>query len=164
MRKEALIVLAVTTLFTAACARRVPEPAVSVPGTPHISWIIMSGDRDDPDQEFVCQSDPRNDCVVPVSREDAQVFSDVHIYYHGGGAETKYTGSIQIGFFQGSPESHNIKTDLALQKTESITNQSVSGIVSSTPATYAVTFALVATSTDTKKSQPIREEVRVVVR
>jgi hypothetical protein len=43
-------------------------------------------------------------------------------------------------------------------------NHSVTGIVSSTPGTYVVTFALVATSTETGKSQPIREQVRVVVK
>jgi hypothetical protein len=164
MRNQSLIVLAIATICAGACAKRVPEPAGVARGTPHISWIIMSGDRDNPDQEFVCQSGPRNDCVVPVSRPDAQVFSDVHIYYHGAGMDTRYTGSIQIGFFRGSPESHNIQTSVAVQKTESITNQSVSGIVSSTPGTYAVTFALVATATDTGKSQPIREQVPVVVK
>ena len=98
MRCESLIVLVTVSMF-AGCATHVPEPAVSIPGTPHVSWIIMSGDRDNPDREFVCQSEPRTECVVPVSRPDARVFSDVHIYYHGAGAETKYTGSIQVGFF-----------------------------------------------------------------
>jgi hypothetical protein len=81
----------------------------------------MSGDRDNPDQEFVCQSDPRNDCVVPVSRPDAPIFSDVHIYCHGAGMDTRYTGSIQIGLFRGSPESHNIQTSVAVQKTDAVT-------------------------------------------
>ena len=163
MRCESLIVLVTVSMF-AGCATHVPESAVSIPGTPHVSWIIMSGDRDNPDREFVCQSEPRTECVVPVSRPDARVFSDVHIYYHGAGAETKYTGSIQVGFFNGSPSAHTLKTDLAVKKTERIANQSVSDIVTSTPGTYSVDFALVATVTDTKKTQPIREKIRVVVR
>jgi len=93
MRQLPLIVATAAVVLTSACAKRVPEPVGVAPGTPHISWIIMSGDRDNPDQEFVCQSDPRNDCVVPVSRPDAQVFADVHFYYHGAGAETKYTSA-----------------------------------------------------------------------
>ena len=164
MRKQSLIVLVITAVFAAACAKRVPEPAVIAPGTPHITWIIMSGDRDNPDREFVCQSNPRNDCVVPVSRPDAQVFSDVHFYYHGAGAETKYTGSINIGFFQGSSASHEIQANTTVKKTESIMNQSVTSIVTATPGTYAVSFALNASVTDTGKSQPIREQVSVVVK
>ena len=164
MRKHSIIVATIAAVFTSTCAKRVPEPAGVAPGTPYISWIIMSGDRDNPDQEFVCQSDPRNDCLVPVSRPDAQVFSDVHFYYHGAGAETKYTGSINIGFFQGSRESHEIQANTIVKKTERIMNSSVTGIVSSTPGTYAVTFALVATSTDTGKSQPIRQQASVVVK
>lgn len=163
MRTESLIVLVAVCMFP-GCARHVPEPAVSMPGAPHVSWIIMSGDSDNPDREFVCQSEPRTDCVVPVSRPDAQVFSDVHVYYHGAGAETKYTGSIQIGFFRGSPTSQSVKTDTAVKKTERIANQSVSGIVTSTPGTYLLDFALVGAVTDTTKTHPIQEKIRVVVR
>ena len=116
----------------------------------------MSGDGDNPDREFVCQSDPRNDCVVPVSSRDEQVFSEVHIYYHGAGGETKYTGSIDIGFFQGSTASRRLQANTTVEKAESIRNHSVTGIVTATPGSYAITFTLVATATDTGKSQPIR--------
>jgi hypothetical protein len=153
MRKHSMIVATIAAVFTSTCAKRVPEPAGVRPGTPHISWIIMSGDGDNPDQEFVCQSDPRNDCVVTGSRPDAPVFSDAHVYYHGAGVETKYMGSINIGFFQGSSEAHEFKTNIAVRKNESITNQSVAGIVTSTPGAYALSFALVATLTDPGVSQ-----------
>ena len=163
MRKESLIVIVAASMLS-ACARHVPEPAMAMPGTPHVSWIIMSGDRDNPDREFVCQSEPRTECVVPVSRTDAQVFSDVHIYYHGAGAETRYVGSIQIGFFNGSPAANTVKTDIAVKKMERIANQSVSSIVTSRPGTYSIDFTHVATITETKKTQPIQEKVRIVVR
>jgi hypothetical protein len=164
MQTISMIAATVAAVLSSTCARRVPEPAGVKPGIPYISWIIMSGDRENPDREFVCQSDPRNDCVVAVGRPDAQVFSDVHFYYHGAGAETKYAGSIDVGFFQGSPESHKLQANTTVKKTESIMNQSVTGIVTPTPGNYALTFALVATVTDTGKSQPIREQVPVVVR
>ena len=164
MRQISIVVATVAVVLTSTCAKRIPEPTGVAPGTPRVSWVIMSGDRDNPDQDFVCQSDPRNDCIVPVSRPGAQVFSDVHAYYHGAGAETKYAGSMQIGFFRGSAESHKTQTNITVQKTESIANQSVSGIVTETPGRYAVTFALVATSTGTGKGQPIREQVSVEVK
>ena len=155
----------VAAVGSSACARRIPEPAGLAPGTPHVSWIIMRGDRDNPDRDFVCQSDRRNDCVLPASRPNAPVFSDVHIYYHGTGVETKYTGSIQIGFFQGSAdETHTVQVDRTVPKTESIVNQSITDDVTVTPGNYAITFALVATLTDTGKTQPIREQVPVVVK
>jgi hypothetical protein len=165
MPQRLVLVSIAAAVLTSTCAKRVPEPVGVAPGTPHVSWVIMSGDRDNPDQDFVCQSDPRNDCVVPVSRPDAQVFSDVHVYYHGAGAETKYAGSMQIGFFRGAAESsRNIQTNITVQRTESITNQSVTGIVTDTPGNYALAFSLVATSTDTGRSQPIRQQVPVVVK
>jgi hypothetical protein len=159
-----MIVATIAAVLTSTCARRAPRQAGIAPGTPYVSWIIMSGDRDNPDREFVCQSDPRNDCVVPVSRPDAQVFSHVYFYYRGAGAETKYTGSINIGFFQGSRASHDVQANITVRKDESIANQSVTGIVTSTAGRYAIASALVATSTDTGTSQPIRLEVPVVVK
>lgn len=164
MHRRSMIVAVMASVFTSTCASRVPEPANVTPGTPHVSWVIMSGDRDNPDQDFVCQSEPRSDCVVRASRPDDQVFSDVHVYYHGAGAETKYIGSMQIGFFRGSAQAPDIQTNITVQKTESIANQSVTGIVTDIPGDYAVAFSLVATSTDTGKSQPIRDQIRIVVK
>lgn len=163
MRSECLVVLVAVSIFP-ACARHVPEPAVTMPGTPYVSWIIMSGDRDNPDREFVCQSEPRTDCVVPVSRPESQVFSDVHIYYHGAGAETRYTGTVKIGFFKRAPAIHTVTSDIVVRKTGSIINHSVSDIVTSTPGTYSVAFDLVAAVADTKKTYPIQEKIRVVVK
>jgi hypothetical protein len=163
MRNRTLIVfLAATTL--SACAKRVPEPAVTTPGTPHVSWVIMHGDSDNPDREFACQSEPRTECVVPASRPGDKVLSNVHIYYHGAGPETKYEGSVQIGFFDGSAAAHTLRTSMVVKKTERIGNQSVSDIVTSKPGTYSVDFDLAATVTDSKKTQPLREKIVVVVK
>jgi hypothetical protein len=101
---------------------------------------------------------------VPASRPGAQVFSDVHIYYHGTGAETKYTGSIDIGFFQGTPAAHTTQANVTVAKGESIMNQSVTGIVTATPGPHPITFALVGTVTGTGANQPFREQVQVVVK
>ena len=159
-----VIIVSILAALASACAQRIPKATGLAPGTPSVSWIIMSGDRDNPDQDFVCQSVPRNDCVVPVSRADAQVFSDVHVYYHGSGADTRYAGSMQIEFFRGAANARTVQTDITVPKTQSIANQSVTGIVTETPGNYTVSFQLVATSTDPAKSQPIREQVPIVVR
>ena len=163
MPKRSLVAL-ISVAGLVGCGTRVPEPAVNMPGTPHVSWIIMSGDSDNADREFVCQSEPRTECVIPVSSLDDPVFSDVHVYYHGAGEETRYTGTIQVGFFKGSAAVPTLKADIAVKKSESIMNQSVNGIVTSTPGMYSLDFNVAATVTDTKKSQPIREQVRVVVK
>jgi len=157
-------VVILTAALSSSCARHVPDAPGLAPGTPYVSWVFMSGDSENPDQEFVCQSHPRNECVVPVSRPDAQVFSDVHFYYHGGGAETKYEGSIDIGFFQGSLESHTTQGSITVKQNESIANQSIAGIVTSTRGTYAVTLSLTATVTDSGRTLPIRETVQVTVK
>jgi hypothetical protein len=101
---------------------------------------------------------------VPVSRADAQVFSNVYVYYHGAGADTKYTGSIQIGFFQGAAVSKTLQPDITLLKSDSIKNQSVTGIVTSTPGTYSIDFKITATAVGTGNSQPIQMQIPIVVR
>jgi len=163
MRLIPLLVCAFAAACSAACARHVPEPPTSAPGKPYISWVIMSGDSDNPDEDFVCQSDPLSDCVVPASRADARVFSDVHIYYHGAGAETRYVGTMHIGFFQGSPSAAKTQVDIAVKKNGSITNQSVAGIVTSTPGSYTIDFDQLAT-VDANKGQPIQDQIKVTVK
>jgi hypothetical protein len=162
MRTHAIIIV-IAAGFMTTCAKRIPEPAGLTAATPRISWVIMSGDRDNPDQDFVCQSDPRSACVIPASRPDSQTFSHVHVYYHGAGSETKYTGSIDIGFFQGAPPSHTIQANMVVAKADDVVTQSVTGIVASTPGRYAVTFALGASVTDTKVTRPIREQIPIAV-
>jgi hypothetical protein len=124
----------------------------------------MYGDRDNADEEFACQSEPRTECVLPASRPDGQVFADMHFYYHGVGAETRYEGTKNIGCLQGSPDSHTSRTNITVKKNESITNESVSGIVTSTPGRCTVSLNLTATVLDTGKTQPIRETIQVTVR
>jgi hypothetical protein len=155
--------LVILLLATSGCAKAVPRPADVAPGTPYITWIIMHGDSDNPDREFACQSTPRNDCVLPASTQQDQVFSHVYLYYHGVGAETTYAGSAQIGFFRGASASGAGRTNITVKKNESITNQSTTGIVTNTPGTYALSIAFDAT-VDKGTSQPVREEVSVVVR
>jgi hypothetical protein len=155
--------LVVFLLATSGCARPVPRPTDVAPGTPYITWIIMHGDSDNPDREFACQSTPRNDCELPASTQQEQVVSHVYLYYHGAGAETTYAGSAQIGFFRGASAVSSGRTNITVRKNETITNQSTTGIVTNTPGTYALTIAFDAT-VDKGKSQPVREEVSVVVR
>jgi len=164
MSARLLAVLALGTVAGSSCAQHVPETTHVAPGTPHVTWVLMFGDRDNPDQEFVCQSGSGAACVLPASRPDAQVFSHLHLYYHGAGSQTRYEGTKNIGHLQGSPESHTSPTNITVQKNESITNQSVTGIVTSAPGTYAVTLNLTATMADVRKAYPIRETIQITVK
>jgi len=157
-------IIALILVWTCGCGKQVPRAANVAPGTPYVSWIIMYGDRDNPDREFACQSDPRTDCVVPPSRPDAEVFTNVHIYYHGAGGETRYEGPVDVGFLQGSGAARESQSNITVKKNESIANQSVTGIVTRTTGTYHLKFSLTATVTDTKRTQPIRDQIPIVVK
>ena len=145
----------------ASCGKRVPQPASVQPGTPYVTWIIMSGDRENPDRDFVCQSDFREQCVVPASRPDAPVLSDVHVYYHGVGRETRYSGTVNVGFFRNSRE---VTTNMTVQRDEAITNQSVTNIVTDKPGEYELVLSHVATVADSGLTQPVSQRIQVVVR
>ena len=147
------------------CVKRVPEPVGVPAGTPHVAWIIMHGDRDNPDAEFACQSTELAECIIPVSRPGAAVFSHVHVYYHGAGSETRYVGSYDVGYFerQGGSRS-DVATNITVRGEEKISNQSVMGIVTSTPGTYVVRFALEASTVGSGRTQTVRAEVPVIVR
>jgi len=159
-----IIVLAVAAAVTSSCGARVPKPPDVARGAPYVSWVFMIGDGENPDRDFVCQSDPRNDCTIVASRPDAQTFSDLHFYYHAAGGETKYEGTVTIGFLEGSATARTAQTSVVVKRDEPIANQSVTGIVTSRPGTYEVTFALTATIGDTGTRQPLRQSVQVVVK
>jgi hypothetical protein len=146
-------------LVTSGCEKRVPVPSGATRGTPHVGWVIMVGDRDNPDREFVCQSDPRTDCVLPASRPDNQAFTDVHLYFHPASKETRYAGTVQIGFFEGATP-HELKPNVTVKPGAPVARSSVAGIVSSTPGTRALTIAIVA---DSGTPQQIQELVPVRV-
>jgi hypothetical protein len=145
-------------LLLTGCERRVPIPTGGSPGTPHVGWVIMVGDRENADREFVCQSDPRTDCVVPASQPDNPTVTNVHFYFHSGSTDTKYTGNIQIGFLE-SP--HEIKLNLTVKGGDRAGNSSVVGIVSPKPGRYAMTVAVDAENGGTRQ---IRESVPVIVK
>lgn len=162
--------VAITALATMRCGRvggmHVPEPATHG-GAAHVSWIIMSGDRDNPDQDFVCQSDPRSDCMITTTRVGAPVFAAVHIYYHPAPAEISYKGSVAVGFFEGAasePQSHVASVGAIVKANGTPYHQSVTDIVTNNPGRYAMTVAVVATRTVGRSEEQIRDEVRVVVR
>jgi hypothetical protein len=126
-----------------------------------VGWVIMHGDADNPDREFVCQSNPRSECVVPVDRPDARVLAHVHFYYHAAATDTSYTGAIRIGFFD---RPHEINPNIAVKRGDSPGNQSISDFVSSKPGNHAMAIDVVATSTQTGQTQNIRDQVDVTVR
>lgn len=158
-----VFVVAIAAALTSTCAKHVPEPANVAPGTPHITWVVMFGDRDNPDDQFACQSEPKTECVIPVTRADAQSFADVHFYFHGAGDATRYEGTTSIGFLQGASESRASRTTITVKKNESITNSSIHGIVTSAPGMYTVALDFSATVTDTGRRQPVREAFQVRV-
>jgi hypothetical protein len=149
------------TLVATACAKRIPEPVGARGQSPQVGWVIMSGDADNPDRDFVCQSNPRDDCVMPVDRPGGRLLSHLHVYYHAASTETKFTGTIQVGFFE---ESYEIKPSITVKPGESPGNQSVSGLVTMKPGRYTMSIAVVAAPAQADQTQNIRDQVSVIVR
>lgn len=149
--------------WAVGCGRRIPQAPNVAPGIPHVTWVLMYGDRDNADAEFACQSGPPADCAIPASRPGTQVFSDLHLYYHGAGGETRYEGTTSIGHM-GTDQPYTSQTNVTVKKNESIANNSVIGIVRSAPGSYDITISLMATLTDTRKTTPIQQTIRVTLK
>ena len=145
------------------CAHRMPAATGGPPGSPRVGWVIMAGDRDTPDQDFVCQSNPRSECVLPHSRPDNQVFSHLHFYFHPASTDMRYGGSIRLGFFTNS--SYELKPDLTVEAGDEAGNHSVVGIVTDRPGTYTMAVAVEAVGTNGIGGvHQIRENVQIVVK
>src|SRR5215470_8520387 len=163
MRPRLLSMAAALSLLSTACATHVPRPANTAPGTPNVTWVLMFGDSDNPDREFACQSGSQTDCVLPASRPNDEVFSDIHFYYHGTGSDTRYEGTRDIGYLQVTGP-YTSRIDVSVRKDESIINQSVTGIVTSKPGTYSVTLSLTATMGNAGRTVPVSEMIRITVK
>ena len=145
----------------AGCGIRIPTPVGGRTDAPRVGWVIMSGDADNPDRDFVCQSNPLSSCVVPADRPDARVLGHVYVYYHPAKTETKYTGSVRIGFFNAP---HEFNPMLTVKPGGSPGNQSIADFISMKPGTYAMSIAVVATPTTAGPAQNIRDQVSVTVK
>jgi hypothetical protein len=149
--------------FAAGCARPIPKPIGSPQGAPRISWEIYAGDEDNPWDTLVCQSNPRQDCALTAGQK--KLYASLLVYYFAATDETTYTGSIQIGFFEGAPESRQIKPNIRVRPgNHGFENQSITGLVSPTPGAYPLTIDLTATAGPTRASTMIRDEFSVAVR
>ena len=162
MVKCVFVAAMVVSVGMEGCTRPIPKTTGGAVGAPKVGWVVMMGDRDNPDRDFVCYSESPGECVMPPSGADGQVFADVHLYYHPAATETKYTGKVQIGFFN-SPLDVQPPT-LTVKPGASPANQSVVGIVSDKPDTYPLTIAVDAAPVPSGPSQQIRQQVSVTVR
>ena len=146
----------------ASCAERIPEPVV-VPTVPHVSWLIAV-QTPSSEERTVCQSDPRNECILPVSTVDKRTFATVHLYLHPvKSGETKYSGTMRVGFMNGAAsEPHDSKVDSTVSPGDTPTNVSVTGIVTEKPGGYTITISLLATSSS-GTSLKLRDTIDVTV-
>jgi hypothetical protein len=160
----ARLALAVAVALTAACATSEPKPSTRPNGRPQVGWVVMSGDRDTPDRDFVCQSEPRNECAIPASSPDDQVFTHVYFYYHPAAVETHYEGSIQIGFLQGDPAANPLRVNATTPTGGKPVNQSIIGIVTNRAGSYPIRVAVDAQPIDGARAPTaFHEDIPVTV-
>jgi hypothetical protein len=151
----------VTGLLLSGCGKPIPGAVKGPNRPPQIGWVIMSGDADNPDRDFVCQSNPPGECVMPADRPDARVLAHVYFYYHPAATETRYSGTNRIGFFN---QPLDVAPKITVKPGDRAGNQSISGYVSSKPGLYTLAIAVEATSTTTGEKQDIRGQIPVSVK
>ena len=142
-----------------SCATHIPESTTAPPGVPRVGWVMMTGDRENPDGHYVCQSEPRTEeCVLAPSRPEQQVFVHVHFYFHPASGDEKYTGTIELDFMQGAQP---LRPNASVKAGDKPAQTSVVGLVLSTPGSHQMTISLVAQG---EQQREIRERVPVEVR
>jgi hypothetical protein len=120
---------------------------------------MMTGDRENPDSHYVCQSEPRTEpCVLPPSRPDHQVFAHVYFYFHPASGDATYTGKIELDFMEGAQP---LTPNVTVKASDKPAQTSVMGLVLPTPGSHQMTIALVAQG---EQRREISERVTVDVR
>lgn len=155
----ALRFLSPTVLFVVlvGCASHTAPKALGDATTPRVGWVIMQGSSaDSPDEEYVCQSNPRDRCVLKASTAGKRSFSEVHLYFHPIGSSTTYEGTVQMSFFGQGPSPLAVAVDA-----KGVGNDSVVGAVTNKPGEYALNVTVSATTP--AGPVPVAERIPVVV-
>ena len=85
---------ATSALLASRCATHVPEPKPH-PTAPHITWSVAEGYSD----KEVCRSTEPAPCTLTLSDQPPNRRLGVfHVFLHPGATDTKYVGTINIGF------------------------------------------------------------------
>lgn len=152
--------LGLVALAMFGCAGHVPEPKPH-PDAPHISWAISEGNND----KEVCRSTQDAACTLNLSGQPRDRRIGVfHVFLHAGSVDTKYVGSVDIGFLVEPGPGHVHAIDRVVARHSGPVNFSTTGNVK--PAgTYYVTVKLAATAADgSGAAVPITARVRVDVK
>lgn len=157
-----LLTLVLGGIVLGACGMRVPEPSPHPGDVPHISWEIEVGPSGG-SQTVICQSEERTPCVVQASTDRQRSFATVHIYYHSARTDTKYEGTIQVGFFGGPAESHELKPSITVKANSRPVSQAVTDFVTTTPGHYTIHIAVQAARAQ-GRTETIRNDIDVEVR
>ena len=153
-----IVALLVIPLGLVACGSHTGPVPVGERSVPRVGWVIMQGTADNPDEEFVCQSNPRNDCTMRASTADRKVFTDVFLYFHPIGMPVRYEGDAEISFLNAT---HHLPIATPVDA-KNVARNSVVGIVSEKPGTYNLTFS--ATATTSAGPVQIADRVPVTVK
>ena len=163
MTRGALGALAFGLSGLCACAERIPEPVV-IPTTPHISWVITIESSPGNEQPG-CRSDPRTVCIFTASTAITKRFATVHLYLHPATTDTKYTGTMQVGFFSGAEsKGHERKIETFVKAGGPRHGISTTDIVTAIPGSYDVRVLLNAASASQPSLQAIQDHISVTVK
>lgn len=161
MPRYVMVAAAMAAVLVGACATHVPEPEPH-PNAPHITWSVAEGTND----KEVCRSTEPAPCTLTLSSEPPNNRLGVfHVFLHAGATDTKYVGTINIGFLvHDSGSQHEHKVDRVITRDSGPVNFSSTGIVK--PAgTYYVDVNLTATAADGPgRPLPITARIRVDVK
>lgn len=156
------VALATCIAVAFGCAKHVPEP-VPHPSTPHITWSIGEGYND----KDVCKSTEVSSCTLGPSREGGpQRFAVFHVFLHAAEQDTKYTGTMQIGFLavSATTEHRRHPIDRIVPKGSDPVSFSTTGVVAP-PGTYYVDIDLTAVpAAGAGRPLPLKTRVRVDVK
>ena len=156
------VLLAPLVIAAGACAKHAPEPTPH-PSTPHITWSIAEGYSGSKD---VCRSTEAPSCTLDMSGvAQNRRFGVFRLFLHAASTDTKYKGTVDIGFLGQPGESeHTHPIEREVPRGNDPINFSTTGIVK--PArTYYVDISVTATPVSgSAPAVPIKERIRVDVK
>ena len=121
---------------------------------------MLSSESQGGTERLVCRSDAPDPCVLTVPADRKPLLATVHVVLHPTQADTRYTGTMRVGFRDSAYET---KVDSTVMGGGPAGNVSVTSLLTLMPGVYTTEMSLTATQKGSSASVSLRDTITLTI-
>ena len=121
---------------------------------------MLSSESQGGTERLVCRSDAPDPCVLALPADRKPLLATVHVVLHPTQADTRYTGTMRVGFGGAASDT---KVDSTVTRGGLAGNVSVTFLLTLTPGIYRTEISLTATSKGSSAPVSLRDTITLTI-